>query len=170
MTMQGPVAPSMWKLIRVPSTQENTDTIVATISMRSKRRHSIKAMMPGAISMAITGITHGLQRGDDGHRQQAQQPVVQQLDRQANHPRMMRIEAVQHEVFTLEQHHRQGDAGDQQGLLQLAVGNAQHVAEQNVAQVLVGIDAREQHQPKANMPEKTMPITVSSFTRLFSFR
>ena len=84
---------------------------------------------------------HGLQRGDDGHRQQAQQPVVQQLDRQANHPRMMRIEAVQHEVFALEQHHRQGDAGDQQGLLQLAVGNAQHVAEQNVAQVLVGIDA-----------------------------
>ncbi|MNP61113.1 hypothetical protein D3C76_1562640 [compost metagenome] len=47
----------MWKLIKVPSTQENTDTTVATISMRSKLRHSMKAMMPGAINIAITRMT-----------------------------------------------------------------------------------------------------------------
>ncbi|MND94253.1 hypothetical protein D3C80_864640 [compost metagenome] len=73
---------------------------------------------------------------------------MQQFHRQANHPGMVGIKTVEHQIFAFQQHHQQRNASHQQRLLQLCVGNAQHIAEQNVAEVLIGIDTGKQHQAK----------------------
>lgn len=52
--MQAAVAPSIWKLTRVPSTLDPIDTTLAIASIRSNRSVSRNAMAPGATSMAIT--------------------------------------------------------------------------------------------------------------------
>lgn len=70
-------------------------------------------------------------------------------NRKADGAGVLGIEAIEEEVAPLRQHDEQGHAGDQSGFHDVAPGDAQHVAEQDVVQVLVCLDLGHEHEPKA---------------------
>lgn len=55
-------------------------------------------------------------------------------------------------------------------LSNIAEGDPQHIAEQNMVEMDVGLDRHVQHQPGAKHAEKTIPIMVSRLRRLLSSR
>ena len=70
-----------------------------------------------------------LQRGDDGQREQHQQPVMQHAHGQPDRARVVRVEAIEQQIAPLQQHDQQRAAGDDRGLDEIAPGHAEHVAE-----------------------------------------
>jgi hypothetical protein len=70
-------------------------------------------------------------------------------DGQAYGARMLRVEAVEQQIAAAREHDQQRSACDDCHLDELTGGDAQHVADEDVVEVLFGLDLGEQHQPEA---------------------
>jgi len=98
-----------------------------------------------------------LQRADDGQRDQGEQPVMQQADPQADRSRLCRVEGVQQEIPPFDDEDAGRDRRDERRLGDVAEPDAQHVAEQDVVEMHLGLDFHVEHQSKAEHAGNTMP-------------
>ena len=110
-----------------------------------------------------------LQRGDHGERRRApaaRSGAARPAGRGAG---VRRVEGVQQEAAAAQE---QGER-DGRAIAALYATSAQLTPSTSPKRMwsrCTSVGCRDvEHEPRANMPEKTMPIAVSSFTRLFSF-
>ena len=89
---------------------------------------------------------HGLQAGNRCQRQHREQEVMQQARVDADRTGVGGIKAEQQQIAAQDQQHPRHHSGDQQGLLDIAGGDAQHIAKQDVGEIDVAAGFRHQHQ------------------------
>ncbi|STV11340.1 Uncharacterised protein [Klebsiella pneumoniae subsp. pneumoniae] len=124
----------------------------ATASSRAwiKRLTSRSAIAPGAISSEIDRIIPtDCSVADDGQGDHAQQAVVQQSAAQAAGFSLRWIEGVQQKIPPFETDNQRNHQCDRRRLPNIAEGYSQHIAEQDMVEMNIGLDRYVQHQSGA---------------------
>ncbi len=93
-----------------------------------------------------------LMGGDGGEADK--EPVMQHVDGKADGARMVRIEAIEQEITALGEDDKKRAARDDGRLDKIGGGDAEHIAEQDMVEVLIGLDLGEQHEPEAEHARK----------------
>ena len=150
-------------------------TVEPTAAVDRDRQHAVEAVgqeMGDAAGRHQHGDhqddAHRLERGDDGQRQQAEQQVVEQAIRQAITRAWPGSKQISSRSRRSSERHAEHHAAETERLPDLGARDAEDVAEQDVVEMHVRWRAMKSTSPKANMPENTTPITVSSLMRLLS--
>ena len=92
---------------------------------------------------------HRLQRRDDGQGDHAQQAVVQQSAAQAAGFSLRWIKGVQQKIPPFETDNQRNHQCDRHRLPNIAEGYSQHIAEQDMVEMNIGLDRYVQHQSGA---------------------
>lgn len=114
--------------------------------------------------------TYRFQRRHNGQRDHAQQPIMQPSRMQTAYLRLLIIKAEQQKIPPFYANNKCNQPGNNHRLDYIADGYPEHVAERIWSRCTSGLTAIYKIRPAANMPEKTIPITVSCLIRLLSFR